>query len=55
LVGLLLSAVFDMPTGAVIVWTVAALASAPLLAHWREPAAAERSASHRRQQARKTG
>ena len=33
LVGLLLSAVFDLPTGAVIVWTltVAALASAPLL------------------------
>jgi zinc/manganese transport system permease protein len=48
LIGLLLSAVFDLPTGAVIVWTltVAALAIAPLLAHWREPAAAERSTPH---------
>ncbi len=39
LVGLLLSAVFDLPTGAVIVWTltVAALASAPLLGRLRAP------------------
>jgi zinc/manganese transport system permease protein len=35
--GLLLSAVFDLPTGAVIVWTLtlAGLAAAPLLGHWR--------------------
>jgi zinc/manganese transport system permease protein len=37
LVGLLLSAYFDLPTGAVIVWTLTltALAAAPLLARWR--------------------
>jgi zinc/manganese transport system permease protein len=42
LVGLLLSAVYDLPTGAVIVWTLtlAGLAGAPLLKRWRrEPAA----------------
>jgi zinc/manganese transport system permease protein len=35
--GLLLSTVFDLPTGAVIVWTLtaAALAAAPLLRRWR--------------------
>ena len=39
LVGLVLSAVFDLPTGAVIVWTltVAALASVPLLGRLRVP------------------
>lgn len=39
LVGLVLSAVFDLPTGAVIVWTltVAALASVPLLRRLRAP------------------
>jgi len=49
LVGLLLSALFDLPTGAVIVWTLtaAALASVPLLARWREPpAATERATPH---------
>jgi zinc/manganese transport system permease protein len=37
LIGLLLSAVFDLPTGAVIVWTLtaAALASVPVLARFR--------------------
>ncbi len=37
LVGLLLSAVYDAPTGAVIVWTLTlvGLAAAPLLARWR--------------------
>jgi zinc/manganese transport system permease protein len=37
LVGLLLSAFFDLPTGAVIVWTltIAALAMAPLFRRWR--------------------
>jgi zinc/manganese transport system permease protein len=37
LIGLVLSAVFDLPTGAVIVWTltVVALASAPLLGRLR--------------------
>ena len=40
LVGLVLSAYFDLPTGAVIVWTLtlAGLASAPLLARWRSAA-----------------
>jgi zinc/manganese transport system permease protein len=40
-VGLLLSAVFDLPTGAVIVWTLtlAGLAAAPLFARWRGAAA----------------
>jgi zinc/manganese transport system permease protein len=39
LLGLVLSAIFDLPTGAVIVWTLAvtALAMAPLFARWREP------------------
>ena len=39
LVGLVLSAVFDLPTGAVIVWTLtaAALASVPLLGRFRIP------------------
>jgi zinc/manganese transport system permease protein len=39
LVGLVLSAVFDLPTGAVIVWTLtaAALASVPLLGRFRAP------------------
>jgi zinc/manganese transport system permease protein len=39
LVGLVLSAVFDLPTGAVIVWTltVAALASVPLVGRLRAP------------------
>jgi len=39
-VGLLLSAVFDLPTGAVIVWTLtlAGLAGAPLLRPWRATA-----------------
>jgi zinc/manganese transport system permease protein len=39
-VGLLLSAVFDLPTGAVIVWTLtlAGLAAAPLLRPWRAAA-----------------
>lgn len=38
LAGLLLSAFFDLPTGAVVVWTlaIAALAMAPLFARWRE-------------------
>lgn len=47
LVGLLLSTFFDLPTGAVIVWTLtaAALASAPLLRRWRvQPASDDRSA-----------
>lgn len=37
LVGLVLSALFDLPTGAVIVWTLAmtALAMSPLFAVWR--------------------
>jgi zinc/manganese transport system permease protein len=37
LVGLVLSAFFDLPTGAIIVWTltIAALAMAPLFARWR--------------------
>jgi zinc/manganese transport system permease protein len=37
LLGLVLSTFFDLPTGAVIVWTLAAvaLASAPLLGRWR--------------------
>jgi len=41
LVGLLLSVVYDLPTGAVIVWTLTgvALVAAPLLARWRAPAA----------------
>jgi zinc/manganese transport system permease protein len=40
LVGLLLSAVFDLPTGAVIVWTltIAAVAMAPLFRRWRAAA-----------------
>ncbi len=40
LLGLVLSVFFDLPTGAVIVWTltVAALAAAPLLAPWRTAA-----------------
>lgn len=39
LIGLLLSAFFDLPTGAIIVWTltIAALAMAPLFARWRNP------------------
>ncbi|HUL83872.1 MAG TPA: hypothetical protein VL131_17110 [Gammaproteobacteria bacterium] len=45
LIGLLLSAVFDLPTGAVIVWTLAAvvLASGPLLRRWRDTGATERA------------
>jgi zinc/manganese transport system permease protein len=41
LVGLLLSVVYDLPTGAVIVWTLtgAALVAAPLVGRWRAPAA----------------
>jgi zinc/manganese transport system permease protein len=37
-VGLLLSAVFDLPTGAVIVWTltIAGIALAPLFRRWRD-------------------
>ena len=45
LVGLLISTFFDLPTGAVIVWTLtaAALASPPLLGRWRAlPASEER-------------
>jgi zinc/manganese transport system permease protein len=40
LAGLLLSAYFDLPTGAVVVWTLtlAGLAAAPLLARWRSSA-----------------
>ena len=40
-VGLLLSAVFDLPTGAVIVWTLTlvGLVAAPLLGRWRGAAA----------------
>jgi zinc/manganese transport system permease protein len=40
LIGLLLSAFFDLPTGAVIVWTLtlAALALTPIFARWRAPA-----------------
>ena len=40
LVGLLLSAFFDLPTGAVIVWTltIAGIAMAPLFGRWRTPA-----------------
>ena len=43
LVGLLLSAVYDAPTGAVIVWTLTlvGLAAAPLLARWRGAATLE--------------
>jgi len=43
LVGLLLSALFDLPTGAVIVWTLtaAAFAAVPMLGRWREPRASE--------------
>jgi zinc/manganese transport system permease protein len=42
LIGLLLSAFFDLPTGAVIVWTltVAAIVMAPMFARWRSPAPA---------------
>jgi zinc/manganese transport system permease protein len=41
LAGLLLSAVYDLPTGAIIVWTLtlAGLAAVPLLARWRGGAA----------------
>jgi zinc/manganese transport system permease protein len=41
LVGLLLSVVYDLPTGAVIAWTLTAVAlvAAPLLARWRAPIA----------------
>jgi zinc/manganese transport system permease protein len=41
LAGLLLSAVYDLPTGAVIVWTLtlAGLAAAPILGRWRGAAA----------------
>jgi zinc/manganese transport system permease protein len=41
LAGLLLSAVYDLPTGAVIVWTLtlAGLVAAPLLGRWRGAAA----------------
>lgn len=40
LAGLLLSAFYDLPTGAVIVWTLtlAAIAMYPLLSRWRAPA-----------------
>ncbi|MEO8464978.1 MAG: metal ABC transporter permease [Gammaproteobacteria bacterium] len=40
LAGLLLSAVYDLPTGAIIVWTLtlAGLAAVPLLARWRAAA-----------------
>jgi zinc/manganese transport system permease protein len=40
LIGLVLSALYDLPTGAVIVWTLtlAAIAAYPLLARWRQPA-----------------
>jgi zinc/manganese transport system permease protein len=40
LVGLLLSAFFDLPTGAVIVWTltIAGIALAPLFSRWRDTA-----------------
>lgn len=40
LVGLVLSAFFDLPTGAVIVWTLtmAGIAMAPLFGRWRTPA-----------------
>jgi len=43
LFGLLLSVVYDLPTGAVIVWTLTAVAlvAAPLLARWRAPVAEE--------------
>jgi len=43
-----LSAQFDLPPGAVIVWTltVTALASAPLFGHWREAAPAEQLTPH---------
>ena len=43
LAGLLLSVVYDLPTGAVIVWTLTgvALVAAPLLARWRAPIADE--------------
>ena len=43
LVGLLLSAFFDLPTGAVIVWTltIAGIALAPLFGRWRHPAAGD--------------
>ena len=42
LIGLVLSAVLDLPTGAVVVWTltVSAIAIAPMLARWRAPAPA---------------
>jgi zinc/manganese transport system permease protein len=41
LAGLLMSAVYDLPTGAVIVWTLtlAGLVAAPLLGRWRGSAA----------------
>ena len=41
LIELLLSVVYDLPTGAVIVWTLTgvALVAAPLLARWRVPLA----------------
>lgn len=41
LIGLLLSALFDLPTGAVIVWTLtlAAIVMYPLFSRWRRPAA----------------
>jgi zinc/manganese transport system permease protein len=47
LVGLLLSAFFDLPTGAVIVWTLtlAGLTLAPLFARWRAPLADASAAS----------
>jgi len=47
LLGLLLSTFFDLPTGAVIVWTLAAaaLASAPLFGRWRSPAATAEQAA----------
>jgi zinc/manganese transport system permease protein len=47
LIGLLLSVVYDLPTGAVIVWTLAgvALVAAPLLARWRAQAAGEERAA----------
>jgi len=48
--GLLLSAVYDLPTGAVIVWTLtlAGLAAVPLLARWRSRGESARPAEANR-------
>ena len=47
LVGLVLSAIFDLPTGAVIVWTltVTAFLMAPMFARWRELADSQQPAA----------